>query len=357
MWKSKMAGGGGNKKIFQYCTDPSGQEILYLRALQGHSGRNPIDRTLHDHVLIPNNFFEYTCQIGCAISLHSITNSGLIAKKTKFKQGRDRRYSLQPWIPWIKSTEIRKSLIWPNHVLHRTNRSGKDTRTRCIGSKKPLSQRKGLTFHQTRCNAIILYDTLPACCISKVVVMESQEIIHQKVYVSPRSKLLFISRSLLISPLLLMVVLPAPASLETCPCCSTCARTDWVTDLPTWFHERIFHLLSLVGCALVLLGTKSCCGRTKLLDRVIHQLFADVQGLVLVLSSFPFHCGPDCRSPFETLQFVHRLAEVWFSVFSVSTSFELQDSSLRTGLAASILLLRFVTSLQGECCLRIPHST
>ena len=40
VWKSKMAGGGGNKKRFQYCTDPSGQVILYLRALQGHSGRN-----------------------------------------------------------------------------------------------------------------------------------------------------------------------------------------------------------------------------------------------------------------------------------------------------------------------------
>ena len=43
MWKSRMAGGGGNKKRFQHCTDPSGQEILYLRALQGHSGRNLID--------------------------------------------------------------------------------------------------------------------------------------------------------------------------------------------------------------------------------------------------------------------------------------------------------------------------
>ena len=40
-----MAKGGGNKKIFQYCTDPSGQDILYLRALQGHSRRNPIDPT------------------------------------------------------------------------------------------------------------------------------------------------------------------------------------------------------------------------------------------------------------------------------------------------------------------------
>ena len=40
--KSSMAGGGGNKKRYQYCTDSSG-EILYLRALQGHSGRNLID--------------------------------------------------------------------------------------------------------------------------------------------------------------------------------------------------------------------------------------------------------------------------------------------------------------------------
>ena len=67
------------RKIFQYCTDPSGHEILYLRALQGHSGRNPIDPTLQDNVLIPNNFFEYIYHIGCAVSLQSITNSGLIA--------------------------------------------------------------------------------------------------------------------------------------------------------------------------------------------------------------------------------------------------------------------------------------
>ena len=79
VWKNKMAGGGGNNKIFQYCTDPSGQDILNLRALQSHSGRNPIDPSLQDNVLIPNNFFEYIYHIGCAVNLHSITNSGLIA--------------------------------------------------------------------------------------------------------------------------------------------------------------------------------------------------------------------------------------------------------------------------------------
>ena len=49
-----------------------------------------------------------------------------------------------------------------------------------------LAQRKGLKFHQTRSNAFILYDTLPAYCISKAIVMKSEEIKNQKVYVSPR---------------------------------------------------------------------------------------------------------------------------------------------------------------------------
>ena len=49
-----------------------------------------------------------------------------------------------------------------------------------------LAQRKGLKFYQTKSNAIIFYDTLPAYCIPKVVVMEFGEIIYEKVYVSPR---------------------------------------------------------------------------------------------------------------------------------------------------------------------------
>ena len=78
---STLAKGGENKKIFQCCTDPSGQEILYLRALQGHSGRNLIDPSLQDKVSIPDNFFEYIYRIGCAINLHSIVNSGLTPKE------------------------------------------------------------------------------------------------------------------------------------------------------------------------------------------------------------------------------------------------------------------------------------
>ena len=45
---------------------------------------------------------------------------------------------------------------------------------------------RGFEFYQTRSNAIILYDTLPAYCIPKAIVMKSEEIIYEKVYVSPR---------------------------------------------------------------------------------------------------------------------------------------------------------------------------
>ena len=73
-----MAGGGGNKKRFQYYTDSSGKEILYLRALQGHSGRNLIDPLLQDNVVLQRGFFQHIYHIGCAFNLHSIINNGLI---------------------------------------------------------------------------------------------------------------------------------------------------------------------------------------------------------------------------------------------------------------------------------------
>ena len=49
-----------------------------------------------------------------------------------------------------------------------------------------LAQQKGLKFYQTRSNATILYDTLPAYCSQKVVRMETGEIIYEKVFESPR---------------------------------------------------------------------------------------------------------------------------------------------------------------------------
>ena len=49
-----------------------------------------------------------------------------------------------------------------------------------------LAIRKGLTFYQTRSNAIILQGTLPANCIPKVVRLKTGEVLYETAYMSPR---------------------------------------------------------------------------------------------------------------------------------------------------------------------------
>ena len=65
------------KRRYQYCSDDLGR-ILYLRALQGHSGSNLVDPLLQDNVIIHRGLFQHIYHIGCAFNLHSIINNGLI---------------------------------------------------------------------------------------------------------------------------------------------------------------------------------------------------------------------------------------------------------------------------------------
>ena len=75
--KACLAAGGGAKRIFQYCTDDSGTNV-YFRALQRHSLHILIDLSLQDDVIIPSNSFQHIYHVGCALNLHSISNSGWI---------------------------------------------------------------------------------------------------------------------------------------------------------------------------------------------------------------------------------------------------------------------------------------
>ena len=90
-WKACLAAGEGVKRKFQYCTDDSGT-IVYFRALQGHSGRNLIDPSLQDNVVIPSNFFQHLYHTECAFKLKV--------------RARDRQYSSCLLILWTKVTKI-----------------------------------------------------------------------------------------------------------------------------------------------------------------------------------------------------------------------------------------------------------
>ena len=101
---------------------------------------------------------------------------------------KDRRYSSRLSIQWTRNREIRISLTWKHRVLRgTTRRSGRNIKT-CMmyWVDTKLAQKKGFKFYQTRSNAIIVYDTLPAYCIPKAIMIGTGEIIYEKVYGSLR---------------------------------------------------------------------------------------------------------------------------------------------------------------------------
>ena len=184
-WKSCLAAGGGAKRRYQYCTDDSGT-IVYFRAHQGHSGRNLIDPSLQDNVVIPSNFFRQIYHVGCAFNLHSTINSGLIPGG----QSSSKRQSVffLPVDPMYRShkdpDEIDLNVPRRAQYLHNAWKRHQDA---VYWVDINLAVKKGMTFYQTRSNAIILHETLPAYCIPKVVRMETGEVKYEKVYMSPRS--------------------------------------------------------------------------------------------------------------------------------------------------------------------------
>ena len=135
--------------------------ILHLRALQCHSGRNPIDPSHQYNVLIPDNISEYIYHIGCAINLHSITNSGLIPGGQNL--GKERQTLFFTAVnPMDKKHTDPYKIVLLHHVLHGTSRKTcKRHQDIVYWVEKQLAQRKGSKFYQTKSNATILQDTLP----------------------------------------------------------------------------------------------------------------------------------------------------------------------------------------------------
>ena len=183
-WKSCLAAGGGSKRRYQYCSDNSGT-IIYLRALQGHSGNNLIDPMLQDNVVIGTGIFHYIYHIGGAFNLHSIINNGLIPggadlsrKQTVFFLPIDPRDKYHEDPEHIDFSVPRRA-----RYMHSAWKRHQDA---VYWIDINLAITKGFTFYQTRSNAIILQGTLPAYCIPKVVRLKTGEVLYEKSYVSPR---------------------------------------------------------------------------------------------------------------------------------------------------------------------------
>ena len=179
-----MAARGGAKRRYQYCTDGS-RIIVYLRALQGQTGRNLIDPSLQDNVVIQSEFFHHIYHIGCAFNLHSIINKVLIPggqnsskRQTVFFLPMDPRDKGHQDPAKIDFTVPRRA-----QYLHNAWKKHQDP---VYWVDINLAIRKGLTFYQTRSNAIILQGTLPSYCIPNVVRLKTGEVLYEESYMSPR---------------------------------------------------------------------------------------------------------------------------------------------------------------------------
>ena len=128
---------------------------------------------------------HYIYQIGCTFNLHSIVNNGLIPGGQDLS--RRQKVFFLPIDP--RDTDHKD----PEHIDLSVPR-----RTRYVHSAWKRHQdalfrvdidlaiREGLTLHQTRSNAIILQETLPAHCIPKVERLKTGEKMYERRYFSPR---------------------------------------------------------------------------------------------------------------------------------------------------------------------------
>ena len=167
------------KRRYQYCSDNSGT-ILYLRALQGHSGHNLIDPTLQDNVLIQRGIFHHIYHIGCAFNLHSIINNGLIPGG----QDSSRRQTVffLPINPRDKDHEDLEHIDFsvPRRARY-VHSAWKKHQDAVFWVDIDLAIKEGLMFYQTRSNAIILQGTLPAYCFPKVARLKTGEVLYEKI--------------------------------------------------------------------------------------------------------------------------------------------------------------------------------
>ena len=156
-----------------------------METRQGHSGSNLIDPTLQVNVVIGTGIFHYIYHIGCAFNLHFIINNGLVPGG----QDLSRRQTVF-FFPIDPRDEHHKD---PEHIDFSVPRRARYVHSAWKKHQEAvfwvdidLAIKEGLTFYQTRSNAIILQGTLPAYCIPKIERLKTGEVLNERPYLSPR---------------------------------------------------------------------------------------------------------------------------------------------------------------------------
>ena len=184
-WLACLAAGGGPKRRYQYCSDSVGS-IIYLRALQGHSGDRIIDLAMQDHVLISPGIFPYIYHVGSNFNIPSILSNGLIPGGLELS-GRQSVFFL-PVDPRDENHRDPENIDYsvPRRAQYKQNnwKRHQDTVFWIDIDLGIIKER--LKFYQTRSNAIILQGVLPPSCIVRAERLKGGEPLYKRQYSSPR---------------------------------------------------------------------------------------------------------------------------------------------------------------------------
>ena len=184
-WLACLAAGGGPKRRYQYCSDSLGS-IIYLRALQGHSGDSIIDLAMQDHELISTGVFPYIYHVGSNFNIPSILNNGLIPGGQELST----RQSVF-FLPVDPRDENHRDPETIDYSVPRRARYVQNTWKRHQDTVFWIDIDLGiikeqLKFYQTRSNAIILQGVLPPSCIVRAERLKGGEPLYKRQYLSPR---------------------------------------------------------------------------------------------------------------------------------------------------------------------------
>ena len=154
--------------------------IIYLRALQGHSGDSIIDLAMQDHVLISPGIFPYIYHVGSNFNISSILSNGLIPGGQELS----RRQSVF-FLPVDPRDENHRDPENIDYSVPRRARYVQNTWKRHQDTVFWIDIdlgiiKEGLKFYQTRSNAIILQGVLPPSCIVRAQRLKGEEPLYKK---------------------------------------------------------------------------------------------------------------------------------------------------------------------------------
>ena len=170
--------GGSDKHRFQYCLD-SNENLMYIRAIQGHSGGALVDPELMNYVAIPLGWKEYLYHVGGSFAMHSIMQAGLVAGGKDTKEGRQTVFFTVLDRLGDELDEEYEDLSQPRRVHYKSK--WRVTQDAIYWINLAKAQNNGITLWQTRPHAIILCDSVSADCIEKVLSTRYDNILYQKI--------------------------------------------------------------------------------------------------------------------------------------------------------------------------------